>query len=319
MKKNPLYSSRASSTVAQTRAMTSGVQPDNPQGFRLGTATLSAKRIAKLKGQLLGKPWVYFVSGLSLSGILFLSLSLFMPQTPKLTQAMIDAAVLQTLQTKELPSRATKAAQTLMPSVVLIRAYGKAETMKNKKDSAEEKDQTSALGTGVVIMDDGTLLTNYHVIAGAARLEVVFFDGTVSAAVVTAVMPNNDLAVLKPQKLPDDLLPATLGSSSALRSGDEVVAVGFPFGIGPSVTAGVVSGTRREFKGEDNVVLRNLIQFDAAINQGNSGGPLINLAGEVVGIVTALLNPSETEKTFIGIGFAVTIESAGAGVGIPPF
>lgn len=319
MKKNPLYSSRASSTVAQTRAMTSGVQPDNPQGFRLGTATLSGQRIAKLKGQLLGKPWVYFVGGLSLSGILFLSLSLLMPQTPKLTQAMIDAAVLQTLQTKELPSRATKAAQTIMPSVVLIRAYGKPETMKNKKDSAEEKDQASALGTGVVIMDDGTLLTNYHVIAGAARLEVVFFDGTVSAAVVTAVMPNNDLAVLKPQKLPDDLLPATLGSSSALRSGDEVVAVGFPFGIGPSVTAGIVSGTRREFKGEDNVVLRNLIQFDAAINQGNSGGPLINLAGEVVGIVTALLNPSETEKTFIGIGFAVTIESAGAGVGIPPF
>lgn len=319
MKKNPLYSSRASSTVAQTRAITSGVQPDNPRGFRLGTLMLSAKRIAKLKGQLLGKPWVYFVGGLSLSGILFLSLSLFMPQTPKLTQAMIDAAVLQTLQTKELPSRATKAAQTIMPSVVLIRAYGKPETMKNKKDSAEEKDQANALGTGVVIMDDGTLLTNYHVIAGAARLEVVFFDGTVAAAVVTAVMPNNDLAVLKPQKLPDDLLPATLGSSSALRSGDEVVAVGFPFGIGPSVTAGVVSGTQREFKGEDNVVLRNLIQFDAAINQGNSGGPLINMAGEVVGIVTALLNPSVAEKTFIGIGFAVTIESAGAGVGIPPF
>jgi S1-C subfamily serine protease len=168
-------------------------------------------------------------------------------------------------------------------------------------------------------LEDGTILTNFHVIAGSDRVEVIFYDGTKANAKVVAVHPHNDLAILKPEKLPDDLLPATLGSSAQLKYGDDVVAVGFPFGIGPSVTSGVVSGLRREFTGENGAQLRNLIQFDAAINQGNSGGPLINSAGEVVGIVTALLNPSSTEKTFIGIGFAVTIESAGSAVGIPPF
>ena len=101
--------------------------------------------------------------------------------------------------------------------------------------------------------------------------------------------------------------------------GDEVVAVGFPFGIGPSVSAGVVSGTGRSFrspKGER--MLSGLIQFDAAANSGNSGGPLITMDGEVVGIVTAILNPTRA-GTFIGIGFAVTIEGAGMTVGIAPF
>ncbi|MFN5776272.1 MAG: S1C family serine protease, partial [Burkholderiaceae bacterium] len=102
------------------------------------------------------------------------------------------------------------------------------------------------------------------------------------------------------------------------QPGDEVVAVGFPFGIGPSVSAGVVSGLGREFPVSKDQVIRGLIQFDAAANPGNSGGPLVNMAGEVVGIVTAILNPTRA-RTFIGIGFATTIESAGVAVGIPPF
>ena len=109
-----------------------------------------------------------------------------------------------------------------------------------------------------------------------------------------------------------------MGSSQELLPGDEVVAVGFPFGMGPSVSAGVVSGLGREFKIDELRSLRGLIQFDAAANSGNSGGPLVNMAGEVVGIVTAILNPSGA-KTFIGIGFATTIESVGTSVGIPPF
>ena len=174
------------------------------------------------------------------------------------------------------------------------------------------------VGTGVVIVEDGTILTNFHVISNAQRLEVTFFDGLESPAMVISTMPENDLAVIKPQKIPDDLQPATMGSSSNLLPGDEVVAVGFPFGIGPSVSAGVVSGLNRSFKPEGQMAMKGLIQFDAAANPGNSGGPLVNMAGEVVGIVTAILNPSGA-KTFIGIGFATTIESVGTSVGIPPF
>jgi len=147
---------------------------------------------------------------------------------------------------------------------------------------------------------------------------VTFYDGFESEAKVIGVRPENDLAILKPDKLPDDLQPAVMGSSQELLPGDEVVAVGFPFGMGPSVSAGVVSGLGREFKVDELRSLRGLIQFDAAANSGNSGGPLVNMAGEVVGIVTAILNPSGA-KTFIGIGFATTIESVGTSVGIPPF
>ena len=98
-----------------------------------------------------------------------------------------------------------------------------------------------------------------------------------------------------------------------------MVAVGHPFGIGPSVSAGVVSGLKREFRNPDGEkLLTNLIQFDAAANPGNSGGPLVTMDGHVVGIVTAILNPSE-QRTFIGIGFAVAIENAAAAAGMPPF
>jgi len=133
------------------------------------------------------------------------------------------------------------------------------------------------------------------------------------------VRPEHDLAVLQAKKLPDDLQAATLRSTSDLQPGDEVIAVGFPFGIGPSVSSGVISGLRREYRSpQGKRQLTNLIQFDAAANPGNSGGPLVTSDGEVVGIVTAILNPTE-EHVFIGIGFAVPIESAAAAVGISPF
>ena len=108
-------------------------------------------------------------------------------------------------------------------------------------------------------------------------------------------------------------------STGDLALGDQVIAVGYPFGIGPSVSAGVVSGLKRNYVSpQGKRVLSNLIQFDAAANPGNSGGPLVTMDGEVVGIVTAILNPG-TERTFIGIGFAVPIENAAAGAGLPPF
>jgi serine protease DegQ len=112
---------------------------------------------------------------------------------------------------------------------------------------------------------------------------------------------------------------ATMRSTGDLEPGDEVIAVGYPFGIGPSVSGGVVSGLKREFRSPQGArKLTNLIQFDAAANPGNSGGPLVTMDGSVVGIVTAILNPSE-QRTFIGIGFAVPIENAAAAAGMPPF
>lgn len=260
--------------------------------------------------------WFFFGLGIILTSVLTSAIILTIHQgffpTTKLTQADIDQAVLHTLQTKDLPSRSAKAAQIFLPSVVRIQGYG--IDPERPKDGEKE----ISTGTGVVIMEDGTILTNLHVTQGATKLIVTFFDGSKSPAIVTAVQANNDLAVLKPEKIPDDLPPATLGTSNQVVAGDEVVVVGFPFGIGPSVSAGVVSGLNREFQGKDGPLMRGLIQFDAAANPGNSGGPLINLSGEVIGIVTAILNPTSA-KTFIGIGFAATIESAGSAVGIPPF
>jgi S1-C subfamily serine protease len=235
------------------------------------------------------------------------------PNTQVLTQKDIDAAVLHTLSTQDLPSVTARAAAAVQPAVVRVQGF-----VPDPKNPQGE-DQESGVGTGVVIKDDGTILTNYHVVWGAKRLTVTFADGTETTAEVLGVHPHKDLAVLKPQKIPDDLQPAVLGSSRQLAPGDGVVAVGFPFGMGPSVSAGVVSGLDRAFRSpQGKQMLSGLIQFDAAANPGNSGGPLVNHAGEVIGIVTAILNPTPA-RTFIGIGFATTIEEAGLAVGLPPF
>src|SRR6185436_15394404 len=188
---------------------------------------------------------------------------------------------------------------------------------KGKDDKPERRG--TGIGTGVVIVDNGTILTNLHVVLGAERIKVRFFDGMEADAVVIGVRPEHDLAVLKAKSVPDDLVSATLRSTADLAIGDQVVAVGFPFGIGPSASAGVVSGLKREYHSpEGKRILTNLIQFDAAANPGNSGGPLVTADGEVVGIVTGILNPTN-QRVFIGIGFAVPIENAAAAVGMSPF
>ena len=248
------------------------------------------------------------ITATAIFGVFLLSLS----SQRALTQDDINAAVLHTLSTQELPSRALRAAQTIGPSVVRVRGFSD-----DPKDPKGEEKSTG-VGSGVVISEEGVILTNLHVVQGSQKLMVTFADGFEAEATVVAVQPENDLAVIKAVKIPDDLQPATLGSTGNLMPGDEVVAVGFPFGIGPSVSAGVISGMNREFRAEGKSVLRGLIQFDAAANPGNSGGPLVNMSGEVVGVVTAILNPTSA-RTFIGIAFAATIESAGTALGIPPF
>ena len=228
-----------------------------------------------------------------------------------LTQKDIDSAVLRTLETKPLPSRAAQAYELVKGAVVRVRGLG--------EPHEADKDDERSVGTGVVILDNGTILTNLHVVAGAKRLNVVFSDGLEADATVVGVRPEHDLAVIKATTVPDDLTPATLRSTADLRLGDEVVAVGFPFGIGPSVSSGVISGLRREYHSpEGKRLLTNLIQFDAAANPGSSGGPLLTTDGEVVGIVTGILNPGK-QAVFIGIGFAVPIENAATAAGLPPF
>ncbi len=235
----------------------------------------------------------------------------------ELTQKDIDAAVLHTLETAQIPSVASKAFEAVRPSVVRVIGLG-AEPDPGEGNSPASRGGFG-IGTGVVIIDKGTILTNLHVVAGADKVKVEFYDGLIAEATVVGTRPEHDLAVLQAKTIPDDLVAATLRSTADLAVGDEVVAVGFPFGIGPSASSGIVSGLRREYQSpEGKRLLTNLIQFDAAANPGNSGGPLVTAGGEVVGIVTAILNPSE-QRVFIGIGFAVPIENAAAAVGISPF
>ncbi|MDH5536042.1 MAG: trypsin-like peptidase domain-containing protein [Betaproteobacteria bacterium] len=256
---------------------------------------------------------VLFAAGTVFALAFVLARDAIQPTPRELVQEDIDAAVLHTIENRSLPSRAAKAAESVRQSVVRVRGYD----VDPKDRKGEEKERS--VGSGVVIVDEGVILTNLHVVAGARRVTVTFHDGMESEATLVGAHPENDLAVIRAQVIPDDLPAATLGSTAALKPGDEVVAVGFPFGIGPSVSAGVVSGLNREFHSPvGKRLLTRLIQFDAAANPGNSGGPLVTMTGEVVGIVTAILNPTEA-GTFIGIGFAATIEAAGSAVGIPPF
>ena len=249
-------------------------------------------------------------------GVLFVALILIATQLAKpgarvLTQEDIDAAVLQTLETTSLPSAAARAAQIIGPSIVRVMSY--------EKGTNGREDIERGVGTGVVIVDKGLILTNMHVVSGADTIKVVFSDGLESEASIKSVQAEDDLAVLQAHKIPDDLIAATMRSTADLLPGDHVVAVGFPFGIGPSASAGVVSGLKRAFRSpEGHQEMTNLIQFDAAANPGNSGGPLVTMDGHVVGIVTAILNPGE-QRTFIGIGFAVPIENAASAVGLHPF
>jgi S1-C subfamily serine protease len=234
------------------------------------------------------------------------------PAARQITQKDIDAAVTLSLEKQPHVSIAAAAYEAIRESVVQVRS------LRSLEDEAEA-DIARAVGTGVVILDSGVILTNLHVVAAAQRIGIVFADGLESDAEVLSVMPDQDLAVLQAKTLPDDLTPATLRSSADLRAGEEVIAIGYPFGIGPSVSAGVVSGLKREYRSPDGgKALSNLIQFDAAANPGSSGGPLVTAEGEVVGIVTGILNPTE-QRVFIGIGFAVPIETAASAVGLPPF
>ena len=280
-----------------------------------GPATAAAPRwarLAALRRLSPNDPRLLWTAMALLALALAVCVALLLSRAPRvLTQKDITAAVLKTLEENLLPSAAARAYEAILPSVVRVMAYTRG------KD--DDDDPSMGVGTGVVIVDKGVILTNLHVIQGAHTIKVVFADGLESTASVISTQPENDLAVLQAHKIPDDLAAATLRSTADLLPGDQVLAVGFPFGIGPSASAGVVSGLKRTFRSpEGGQDIGNLIQFDAAANPGNSGGPLVTMDGEVVGIVTAILNPTRM-RTFLGIGFAVPIENAAAAFGVPPF
>jgi S1-C subfamily serine protease len=197
------------------------------------------------------------------------------------------------------PLTVTEVYEALRPSVVLIKASGGSEGA----DS----------GTGFIINANGTILTANHVIQGARSIQISYADGSDTTAEVASSSPEQDIATLTPAKLPETVVPAVLGGGAAV--GDDVVAIGNPLGLTATTTSGVVSGLERTLTRDEGGDIAGLLQFDAAVNPGSSGGPLINTQGQVVGVVVALANPTDA-GTFIGIGFAVPIGAAlGAGEG----
>jgi S1-C subfamily serine protease len=329
MRKPPLYSrSHRASDAARERLQAGASPPVAPAPRTPWRARLRGVRM----------PLALFTCALLALAIAVYAVTRAQPRP--LTQKDIDAAVLHTLDNTPLPSMAQKAYAAVRPSVVHVRGLrhvpadakagakaarpSRATAPKGGEHPRPEADDPDELyrigvGTGVVIVASGLILTNLHVIDGAEAIVVTFADGTESPADVVNTQPENDLAVLKSRIVPDDLPAATLRSTADLSVGDQVVAIGYPFGIGPSASAGIVSGLRREYHSpEGNKMLTNLIQFDAAANPGNSGGPLVTADGEVVGIVTGIFNPTD-QRVFIGIGFAVPIENAAAAVGLSPF
>ena len=204
---------------------------------------------------------------------------------------------------KNQPAPGVPVFSQVRPSLVVVQTQG-----------AGRSRDSGALGSGVVINAQGHILTALHVVQGAGTVTVTFADGSDSPATVDSSDPDHDIAVLTTAHPPGVIVPAVLGGGP--RVGDDVYALGHPLGLVDSLTAGVVSGLDRAFPLPNGRTINGLIQFDAAVSPGNSGGPLLNRKGQVIGIVTGLANPSGNED-FVGIGFAVPIGSASRAAGAP--
>ncbi len=189
--------------------------------------------------------------------------------------------------------------EAVSPSVVFIEVTGKSNAMGGHSRGATNQDrEVQGLGSGFIISENGEIVTNHHVVDGAQSVTVKLADGRRFDAVIVGSDPLTDIALLKVDT--DESLPTvSFGSSDTMRAGDEVVAVGNPFGLGNTVTAGIISATSRNINAGP---FDDFLQTDAAINQGNSGGPLFNLDGEVIGVNSMLMSPNGTS---VGIGFAV--------------
>lgn len=256
----------------------------------------------RIRGML---PFAFGVLATLLALVLYNSLF----PADQLTEREVNEAIASALASATpRPPDAVLVYQAVQPSIVYIQAKFEDETGKS----------SGGLGTGVIINDAADIVTSLHVVENASGIRVTFADGTHSEAFVISQTPEQDLAVLRAVNLPELFVPAVLGNPGAMNVGDDVFVVGNPFGLYSSLSAGVISGFGRSFKpvGAD-ITLEGLIQFDAAANPGNSGGPLLDRNGRVVGIVTGLVNPGEG-NFFVGIGFAVPINTVTSGGGESP-
>jgi S1-C subfamily serine protease len=251
----------------------------------------------------------FALGALALLGALLVYNRLF-PEPQPLTQEQVSDTVAMAMASATAPpANASLVYQAILPSFVVI------ET----DQAAAGGESMQGLGSGVVIDSSGSILTSLHVVDEARTITITFADGYKSEAEIIAAEPEKDIAVLAPSTLPDLLIPATLGNPGALRVGDEAFVVGNPLGLYASMSTGVISGFDRSFQPINGTQrLDGLIQIDAAVNPGNSGGPLLNRAGQVVGIVTGLVNPAD-QDVFAGIGFAVPIDVAGGAAGLPQY
>ena len=254
---------------------------------------------------------VPFASGVLAALVALLLYNTLFPAQRPLTTTDVKQTVAQVMASATPPPAYSDLVyRVIRPSLILIETSGR----------DEDGEATHGLGSGVVINDNGDILTALHVVTNTDVITLTYADGYETTGLIAVQQPENDIAVLQASQPPTQTFPAVLGNPNAMSVGDEAYAVGNPFGLYGSMSAGVISAFDRSFHPPSSTLtLRGLIQIDAAVNPGNSGGPLLNRAGEVIGIVEGIVNPTDGEF-FVGIGFAVPIDSAlgGAG-GSPPY
>ncbi len=277
---------------------------NEPSVSKSGSQSRAGRTREKLRGMF---PFVLGILATLLALILY---DFLFPVTKPLTQREVNNAIADALASATpRPAFSVGVYRAIQPSLVLVQA---------ERENAEGE-KGRGLGTGVIVDDTGSILTSLHVVRGAAKILLTFADGTRSDGIVEIEQPENDIAVLRAVTMPQQYAPATLGNPGSMRVGDDVYVVGNPFGLYGSMSAGVISGFDRTFRPPDGgETIGGLIQFDAAANPGNSGGPLLNRNGHVIGIVMGIVNPTD-DSFFVGIGFAVPIGTAAGGLGSPPY
>ena len=272
----------------------SSAAPAQPEGS--GSAQPPTERVDGRVRRGTGWRWAVSAAGVLVVAMVIIGALAFKLGSDSATSAN-RASPTPTPEATATPLPVTDVYRQVVPSVVLVTT------------------SKGSLGSGVIVTDTGTVLTANHVIADGGSISILFADGTKSAATVASAAPKSDIATLTPKKLPEVVVPAILGGGVAV--GADVVTIGNPLGLRDSTTTGIVSGQNRTTRTKAGS-LSGLIQFDAAVNPGSSGGPLLNSQGLVVGVVVSIADPGDDEA-FAGIGFAVPIGTAlGGGPGQGP-